>query len=60
MDVTLENGRGARPVVTDVNIDEQTSTITALITIKNGAKAGFWDVRVGNGVLVNGFEVTVP
>ena len=60
MDVTLENGQGARPVVSNISIDEQTSTITALITMKKGAKAVSWDVRVGSGVLVDGFTVTVP
>lgn len=60
MDVTLENGRGAPPTVSNVNIDSQNSTVTALITVKKGAKATSWDVRVGSGVLVDGFTVTVP
>jgi hypothetical protein len=60
MGVTLENGSGSRPTVSGVGVDVQNSTITALITVKKGAKAGFWDVRVGSGVLFDGFEVTVP
>ena len=58
MTVKLENGRGARPVVSNVQIDEQASTVTALITMKKGAKPTTWDVRVGSGVLVDGFTVT--
>ncbi len=60
MEVTLENGKGPRPTVSNVNVDEQNSTITALITVKKGAKADSWNVRVGSGVLVDGFTVTVP
>ncbi|MDH3338293.1 MAG: lysyl oxidase family protein [Gammaproteobacteria bacterium] len=60
MEVSLENGSGARPTVSVVNVDEQNSTITAVITLKKGAKAGNWDVRVGSGVLPGGFTVTVP
>ncbi len=60
MEVKLENGKGTRPTVSDVNVDVQNSTITALITVKKGAKADSWDVRVGSGVLVSGFTVTVP
>jgi hypothetical protein len=60
MEVILENGRGSRPTVSNVNVNVPDSTITALITVKNGAKAGSWDVRVGSGVLVDGFTVTVP
>jgi hypothetical protein len=58
MEVRLENGKGSRPTVSDVNV--QNSTITALITVKKGAKAASWDVRVGSGVLVGEFTVTVP
>ena len=58
-DVSLENGRGARPTVSNIDVQNDT-TITALITVKNGAKAGTWDVRAGTGVLVDGFTVTAP
>jgi hypothetical protein len=59
MAVSLENGRGSRPTVGDV-IVENDSTITAVITLKKGAKAAAWDVRVGSGVLVDGFTVSAP
>ena len=58
MDVRLENGSGSRPTIS--NIDISATTITAMITVKNGAKAGSWDVRVGSGVLIDGFTVSVP
>lgn len=59
MDVRLENGHGARPTVSNVDVQNST-TIAVLITVKRGAKAGSWDVRVGSGVLVDGFTVTIP
>jgi hypothetical protein len=59
MEVRLEDGKGPRPTVGDI-IVENDSTITALITMKKGAKADSWDVRVGSGVLEGGFKVTVP
>ena len=58
MEVTLENGKGPRPTVSDVTVSS--TMITALITMKKGAKAVSWDVRVGSGVLDGGFTVTVP
>ena len=59
MDVRLENGSGAQPNVSNDQVLNST-TISALITVRKGAKAGAWDVRVGSGVLTDGFTVTVP
>jgi hypothetical protein len=62
MEVSLENGSGARPTVSIVGrtFSDTTDTIDAWITLKNGAKAVSWDVRVGSGVLAGGFTVTAP
>jgi hypothetical protein len=59
MEVKLENGSGAPPTVSNIIVVDPT-TITALITLKKGAKAVSWDVRVGSGALDDGFTVTVP
>lgn len=59
MSVGFENGSGPRPIASGVTI-VNANTITATVTIKNGGGKGdrIWDVRVGSGVLVDGFTVT--
>lgn len=60
MDVTFENGSGPQPSASGVTVVDS-STITAIVTVKNrGGKYPdyIWDVRVGSGVLVDGFIVT--
>jgi hypothetical protein len=65
--VSFENGSGPRPTASNVTVVDATCedssvercTITANVTVKSGGGKGdrVWDVRVGSGVLVNGFEV---
>jgi hypothetical protein len=56
--VSFENGSGPRPVVSNINVVDS-NTINAILTLKNGgAKTDpVWDVRIGSGVLLNGFAV---
>jgi hypothetical protein len=59
MEVSFENGSGARPGASNVTVVDST-TITATVTVKNGGgprSDRVWDVRVGSGVLVDGFTV---
>lgn len=59
MDVSFENGSGARLTASDVVVVDG-STITALVTIRKRGKEtdNIWDVRVGGGVLIDGFVVS--
>jgi hypothetical protein len=61
MQVTFDNGSGPRPTASDVEVVNET-TIRAKVTVKSrGGRAQdpiSWDVRVGSGVLVDGFRVT--
>ena len=59
MAVSFENGSGPRPSASAVTV-VNANTINATVTIKNGGGKGdrVWDVRVGSGVLVDGFTVT--
>ena len=61
--VTLSNGTGPTPIVSNVVVDD--NTITATIATKDGGppRDRFWDVTVTNtdassGTLVDGFKVT--
>jgi hypothetical protein len=59
MGVSFENGSGARPVASNVTVVDST-TITATVTVKTGGgprSDRVWDVRVGSGILPNGFTV---
>jgi Lysyl oxidase len=58
MGVSFENGSGARPEASNVTVVNST-TITATVTVKTGGPKNdrVWDVRVGSGVLPNGFAV---
>jgi hypothetical protein len=59
MSVTFENGSGARPVASNVTVVDS-QKITATLTVKAGGgpkSDNVWDVRVGPGLLVNGFTV---
>ena len=58
MQVTFENGSGPRPTATNVTIVDA-NTITANVTVKRsgGSRDQIWDVRVGSGVLPDGFTV---
>lgn len=59
MGVSFENGSGPRPTASNVSVDANTNTITATVTVKKGGSrsARVWDVRVGSGVLFDGFTV---
>ena len=60
MGLTFENGSGARVTASDVVVQNST-TITAIVTVrkKGGPAADYvWDVRVGSGVLLDGFTVS--
>jgi hypothetical protein len=60
MSVSFENGSGPAPTAKNVAVSANGTTITATVTIKKGGKPGtdrVWDVRVGSGVLPNGFTV---
>jgi len=56
--VGFENGSGPAPVASDVIVHD-TSTITAVVTVKNGGGSNdsVWDLRVGSAVLPGGFTV---
>ena len=58
MQVSFENGSGQRPMATQVTVVDA-NTITANVTVRNGGggRDPVWDVRVGSGVLPNGFTV---
>jgi hypothetical protein len=59
MGVSFENGTGTRPEASNVTVVDST-TITATVTVKTGGgprSDRVWDVRVGSGVLPNGFLV---
>jgi hypothetical protein len=59
MGVSFENGSGARPEASNVTVVDST-TITATVIVKTGGgprSDRVWDVRVGSGVLANGFAV---
>jgi Lysyl oxidase len=58
MGVTFENGSGARPTASNVIVVDA-NTITADVTVKKGGPKStrVWDVRVGSGVLFDGFMV---
>jgi len=58
MQVSFENGSGSRPTATNVTIVDA-NTITANVTVKSGGggRDRVWDVRVGPGVLLDGFTV---
>ncbi|HEX7232418.1 MAG TPA: lysyl oxidase family protein [Candidatus Binatia bacterium] len=58
MGVSFENGSGARPAASNVTIVDST-TITATVTVKSGGAKNdrIWDVRVGSGILPDGFLV---
>ena len=58
MGVSFENGSGTRPIASNVTVHDG-NTISAIVTIKSSGSrnARIWDVRVGSGVLVDGFTV---
>jgi hypothetical protein len=58
MTVTFEDGSGARPTASHVTVVDA-NTIMADVTVKKGGPKSprFWDVRVGSGVLFDGFLV---
>jgi hypothetical protein len=58
MAVTFENGSGPRPVASNITVVDAI-TITATVTLKSGGGGStrVWDLRVGSGVLVDGFTV---
>jgi hypothetical protein len=58
MPVTFENGSGPSPTATDVTFLDA-NTITANVTVAKGGggRERVWDVRVGPGVLPDGFKV---
>ena len=58
MRVSLENGSNPRPTVSNVVVHDA-NTITANVTVKSGGggRDRVWDVRVGSGVLPDGFTV---
>jgi len=64
-EVTFENGVGPAPIASNVDVADDTNTITATVTAKSGGppRERVWDVRVTNpdsssGVLLDGFTVT--
>jgi len=58
MPVSFDNGSGQRPTATNVIVVDA-NTITANVTVKSGGggRDRAWDVRVGSGVLPDGFTV---
>ncbi len=58
MGVSFENGSGPRPTASNVSVIDA-NTITATVSVKSGGggSARVWDVRVGSGVLADGFTV---
>jgi hypothetical protein len=59
MSVSFENGSGQRPVATVTSVSSDGTTINANVTVKKGGNRTdrLWDVRVGTGVLRDGFTV---
>ncbi|OGB95054.1 MAG: hypothetical protein A2Z31_04145 [candidate division NC10 bacterium RBG_16_65_8] len=59
MTVSFENGSGPAPTATNVVVSPDGTTIQASVAVKKGkpGKDPVWDVRVGTGVLFNGFRV---
>lgn len=57
--VSLENGTGPAPAVSQVEIRDS-ENITALVTIKKGGpkRNSVWDLRVGSAVLPNAFTTS--
>jgi len=58
MTVSLENGSGPSPTVSNINVVNST-TITATVTVKKGGgrRVSTWDLRVGTGIKTNAFTV---
>ena len=58
MTVSLENGSGPAPTVSNINVVSSTQ-ITATITVKKGGgrRSSTWDLRVGSGLMTNAFTV---
>jgi len=58
MQVSFENGTGQRPTASNVIVVDA-NTITANVTVRSGGVSSdrVWDVRVGSGVLPDGFTV---
>ena len=56
--VSFANGAGATPIASNITV-HNANTIRAHVTVKNGGppRDRVWDVRVGSGVLANGFTV---
>jgi len=56
--VSFENGAGGTPIASNITV-LNANTITARVTVKSGGppRDRVWDVRVGSGVLDNGFTV---
>ena len=54
--VGFENGSGSAPVLDQIAVQDS-NTISAVVTIKSGSRAGVWDLRVGSVVLPNAFTV---
>ena len=58
MSVSFENGSGPAPSASNITVTDP-NTITATVTVKNGGSPNerIWDVRVGPGLLSNGFTI---
>lgn len=58
MGVSFENGSGKRPTASNVTVmNGMTITATVAVPARASLRDPVWDVRVGTGVLVNGFTV---
>jgi hypothetical protein len=59
MTASFEGGAGQRPTASNVVVDPNSggTKLTANVTVPKKAKISNWDVRVGSGVLPNGFRV---
>jgi hypothetical protein len=57
--VIFEGGSGPAPAAKSVVVSPDGTKIDAMVTVKKGkpGKDPMWDVRVGSGVLLNGFRV---
>jgi len=57
--VSFENGSGPPPAAKNIVVSPDGTTIQATVTVKKGkpGKDPVWDVRVGSGVLFDGFTV---
>jgi hypothetical protein len=57
--VSFEGGSGAPPTAKNVVVSDNGTKIEATVTIKKGkpGRNPVWDVRVGSGILFNGFTV---